>query len=82
MTHEVAPAVLVIHEVAAECEAIQGGNAAMNFSCATIRDRASRRLIERKVVYILCYLLVLFAVVLQFEGRTKLPTTLKQDFLL
>jgi hypothetical protein len=30
MTHEVAPAVLVIYEVAAEREAIQGGNAAMN----------------------------------------------------
>jgi hypothetical protein len=30
MTHEVAPAVFVIHEVAAVCEAIQGGNAAMN----------------------------------------------------
>jgi hypothetical protein len=30
MTHEVAPAVFVIHEVAAVREAIQGGNAAMN----------------------------------------------------
>jgi hypothetical protein len=30
MTHEVAPAVFVIHEVAAVGEAIQRGNAAMN----------------------------------------------------
>jgi len=30
MTHEVAPAAFVIHEVAAVGEAIQGGNAAMN----------------------------------------------------
>jgi hypothetical protein len=30
MTHEVAPAVFVIHQVAAVREAIQGGNAAMN----------------------------------------------------
>jgi hypothetical protein len=30
MTHEVAPAVVAIHEVAAVREAIQGGNAAMN----------------------------------------------------
>ena len=30
MTHEVAPAVLVIHEVVAVRETIQGGNAAMN----------------------------------------------------
>ena len=30
MTHEVAPAMSVIHEVAAVREAIQGGNAAMN----------------------------------------------------
>jgi hypothetical protein len=30
MTQEVAPAVFVIHEVAAVREAIQGGNAAMN----------------------------------------------------
>jgi hypothetical protein len=30
MTHEAAPAVLPIYEVAAEREAIQGGNAAMN----------------------------------------------------
>ncbi len=30
MTREVAPAVFVIHEVAAVGEAIQGGNAAMN----------------------------------------------------
>jgi hypothetical protein len=30
MTHDVAPAMLLIHEVAAVREAIQGGNAAMN----------------------------------------------------
>ena len=30
MTHEVAPAVFVIHEVAALREAIQGGNAGLN----------------------------------------------------
>ena len=30
MTHEVAPAVFVIHEFAALREATQGGNAAMN----------------------------------------------------
>ena len=30
MTHEVALVVFAIHEVAAVCEAIQGGNAAMS----------------------------------------------------
>jgi hypothetical protein len=40
MTHEVAPAVLVIHEVAAVREAIQGGNAAMEVSAFAQDDNS------------------------------------------
>jgi hypothetical protein len=43
MTHEVAPAVFVIHEVAAARGAIQGGNAAMSSIVGPICNPADRR---------------------------------------
>jgi hypothetical protein len=38
MTHEVAPAVFVIHKVAALREAIQGGDAAISKAIGEIRE--------------------------------------------